>query len=463
MTTTLLNSFYDISITKNNIKYTRDGSSGSTAFPEFFNCISKLELAVKTGEIVTIDITLTPSFDDAMYILKSGLLGINMGSKDQKPDSPGANISASNSSTSFSSKKGLANVISGFAQINVKLMRPGEDTGSGDAYETKEYVGALTQPDIQIQGAEVSILMKGYGNAVFSTGPQYQFNFLGKTVGDVVSTCLDLIGYTKTEKDGHSSSINKKFLEKVIDQSKVDTPFAVLKWALGLYNLSFTEDLKVQNQIVIYDTEISHFTSEQAKYTFVQWRQIDLENNIFPLTNFSVDSAKSLFLSGRAFGNSTQGLNELQKKIIDSNNDPVNNDMEKQIVKASKLISDDPKLKGFVSFMPTQNSTEQTQTSKNQVVVGSSVYQKFTLETYGLSDIAPLDQVNLIIGDIQEFTGVLTVTKVTHTMDMLGWSTSMEATKIADMSQEISEIMGLPSAPVTSVAGNGSKFATFLA
>lgn len=442
MTITLLNAFYDIKITKGTEEFTRDN------LPVFFNSISRVELGVRTGEIVTIDITLTPNYNDAMDILRSGLLGINMGSKDQKPEKQGEVKTPSNAPAVSTGEKGLGKVISGFAQVEMKLLRAGEELGSGKPYETKTFRGALTQPDVQIQGSDISITLKGYGNAVFGAGPLFKFSCEGKTIEDVVDACIALIGYSKVVKENQDASVSKKLKEKIIDQFKTDTPYNMMKWALGLQKLTFTEDLENAKQLVIFDSDVSSFKPEKPKYTFVQWRQIDVENNIFPLMSFTVDSARSLFLSGRAFGNWTQGANEKTKEITTNETSAIKDkdDMYKQIENASTVILKDEKLKlsGWISMQANQNSTEQESSSKKETVVGSAVYQKFTLESFGLSDIAPLDQVNLMIGDIKEFSGVLSVTKVIHTMDGDGWKTSLDAVKIADMGQDLDTSIGLP-------------------
>jgi len=437
MTVTLLNSFYDIKITKGNDVFTRDN------YPIFFNSISKIHLNVRTGEIVTIDIELTPTFNDAIEILKSGLLGINLGSKEQKPEIQGKNVSALNAPVT-STSNGMGKTISGFAQIEVQLSRPGEEIGNRP-YTTRWYKGALTQPDVSIQETDITITMKGYGNAVFATGLIFQFTMNGKTISDVVDACLDIIDFKKNIKTTHQASVEKKLLEKVPDQIMTDTPFAIMKWALGLQKLAFTEDLTELNTIIIYDTDVSNFKSSEPKYTFVQWRQVDLENNIYPLFSFNVDSARSLFLSGRAFGNYTRGLDEKKKEAITNENSEVKDDAYNQIENNAKsfLGKDNGKTFGWISLQPRKESTQQAQTSQNETVIGSSIYQKFSLETYGIPDIDPLDQVNMMIGDIKEFTGVLIVTRVSHTIDGNGWITSLEATKIGDIGQDLQEEMKL--------------------
>jgi hypothetical protein len=309
--------------------------------------------------------------------------------------------------------------------------------------------GSLTTPDMQIQGAEVSITLQGYGNAIFSAGPMLTLSCMGKSIKDVLLTCMDIIGYKVVVKDNQGETVNTKLNNKIPDQIKTDTPFNLLAWALKLENLGFVESLDKPNEIIIYDLEVSRYKPEKAKYTFVQWRQISLEDNIFPLVNFSVDSSRSLFLPGRSFGNRTQGLNESKKESINSENDSVNNEQYKQIQNASKLIAQTPfepgKTTGWISLVPNEKNVEQTIASKNETVNSSSVYQKFSLETYGLADIAPLDQVNLIVGDIEAFTGVLSINSVTHVLNGEGWKTTMEATKIQDASasEELSQALGI--------------------
>jgi hypothetical protein len=420
----LLNSFYDITIIKNGDKWTRD------TFPIFFNSISKIDVSVKTGDIIVMNITLTPTFNDAIDILRSGILGIGLGDKKQKPQTTSTSIPAINALSAIAlGDGGLDKVIDGFAVIEIELMRPGEQINNLD-FKTFKYRGALTQPDVSIQGGDVSITMRGYGNAVFAQGPLAQFQFTdNKTISDVVKACLEIMSTFQIK-----------------DQAKTDTPYNIMKWALGLQKLSFIESLEDEKTIIIYDTDVSYFKEKEVcKYTFVQWRQIDPGNNVFPLITFNMDSARSLFLQSRAFGTYTLGLDEKTKKAITNDTTKVKDDQYNEVKsnsEAMKII--DKNFKGWITAQPTQESNEQAQTGLNEVVTGSSVYQKFTLEIYGLPHIAPLDKVNIVIGDIAELSGMLIVNKVTHTLDSNGWVTSLETVKIGDIGQETAKALGLP-------------------
>lgn len=456
--TLLLNAFYNIAITKNGKTYTRDN------YPIFFNSISKVDVSVKTGDIIVMNLTLTPSFNDAIQILRDGLLGIGLGDKKQVPESASVSKSAANVSSlavglgGAPGGGGLDKVISGFATVEIELLRPGEKINNKD-FKTFKYRGALTQPDLSIQGGDVSITMRGYGNAVFSQGPIAQFTFTGQTIGDVVDACCVIIGYEWEMREGHSES---KLDVKITDQPKTDTPYNIMKWALGLEQLSFLESLEDEKVIVIYDTAVSNFTEKGvAKYTFVQWRQIDPANNVFPLISFNMDSARSLFLQGRAFGNFTLGLNEKTKEALNNDNikETVKDDKYDEIknnADAMKIIDKD--YKGWITAAPTQVSTEQVKTGMNEVVTGSSTFQKFSLEIPGIPYIAPLDKINILIGDILELSGVLIVNKVGHILDSQGWVTSLEAVKIGDISQETAKALAYPAEKPNSTASSNNIF-----
>lgn len=468
--TLLLNSFYNLTIIKNGGSWTRD------SFPIFFNSISKIDVSVKTGDIIVMNITLTPNFNDAIDILKSGILGIGLGSKEQKPQNTTKSLTALNiglttpklAAPTVGGSGGLDKVIDGFAVVEIELLRPGEKIKDKD-FKTFKYRGALTQPDVSIQGGDVSITMRGYGNAVFSQGPIAQFQFLGKTISDVVKACLEIIGYKSKTKEGQTTVDSKMSTYKIPDQAKTDTPYNIMKWALGLQKLSFLESLEDEKTIIIYDTDVSYFKEKDVcKYTFVQWRQVDPGNNVFPLISFNMDSARSLFLQGRAFGNYTLGMNEKTKLLVNNDNikEKVKDDQYDDVKNQSKAMQIvDKNFKGWITATPTQESTEQVQTGLNEVVTGSSVYQKFTLETYGLPHILPLDKVNILIGDIAELSGMLIVNKVTHTLDSNGWVTSLETVKIGDIGQETPKELAYPMKKIENDSSGGgllSKLASAL-
>ena len=442
-----LGSSYDMKIYKAGQMFDRGN------LPEFFNSISRVYLAARTGEIAQIEITLTPSYDDAMFILRSGLLGTGLGkpgqlpkASNQKTESKGTESQAP--STTASSDTGLmSDMMTGFAQLEVSLLRPGEGGGDYRDLATRVYRGAITQPSVSIQSAQVTITLKAYGNSIFATSAAYDFD-LSKTVnfGDLIQACCDLIGYSFSIKKSHRESVNEKLNQKISPKIMRDTPFNMIRWALGQVRCSFHDDPIEKNAIVIVSMDVSAFQPEEPKITLVQWRQIDPDNNVYPIIDYNLNSNVSLFLTGRSFGNYKLGSDE--KRKVSSNNDLIESDPTKEnqvdTSKTTKRIDNSVLRPGITVPNYTQESKEQSNLADSDGTIGSAQFQKYMLTIFGIPNIGMLDQVNVLIGDIQELSGVVLVTKVEHTLDEGGWITSLEGTVTGDVTGDIQKKYKIP-------------------
>jgi hypothetical protein len=449
--TRFLGSTYDMKIYKAGQMFDREN------LPEFFNSISRVYLASRTGEIAQIEITLTPSYDDAMFILRSGLLGTGLGKPGQLPKSSKEkqapkDISSQSTTTTGASDTGLlSDVMAGFAQVEVSLLRPGEGLA------TRFYRGAITQPSVSIQSAQVTITLKAYGNAIFATSAQYDFD-LGKTgtIKELIQACCDLIGYNFSIKKSHKATVDKKLETKVPPKIVRDSPFNMIRWALGQARCSFHDDPLEQNTITIIDMDTSAFKPEEPQITLVQWRQIDPDKNVFPIIDFNLNSNVSLFLTGRSFGNYKLGADEKRKKSstnnsIESEIDSSDRENKVDTSKTTKRIENTQQRPGISVANYTQSSQEQSNLSDSDSMIGSAQFQKYILTILGIPHIGMLDQVNVLIGDIQELSGVILVTKVEHSLDEGGWITNLEGTVTGDITGDVQKQYKIP------LAANANK------
>jgi len=427
-----------------------------SSFPILFNSISSVKATVRHAEIMNIEITITPSFSDALLILKSGLLGF--GKTDKKPEASQSEVTAKSikpgagtvAATGTENQDPLKNALSGLPIMYVKFSRPGE-TIVENQFETPWYVGAITQPDIQVSGAEITITLRGYAYGVFFCGPKYMVKVDEDTtayglVEDAASLLDHEVIFDSIDAETQTALKNKKLKPHM----RQETPFDTIKWALaqegcmfsiGINPLEGKEKDKKGNAILI--RKLSALFNQQSKYAFYQWRNPDYSSDItqVPCFNFSIESGRSLFFNGFSFGTYRLGEDSFKKKVIVPEElktqpiteiDPNNTTGLKADTKATLKLG---------RFTPVREDTEEGKSAtsdidKSEIEKQLVNFQKFAIEVPGIPNLAPMDLVDLLIGDIDEFSGKMLVTGVTHTFDSSGWNTSIEARKTGGLEKD---------------------------
>lgn len=440
-----LNSSYSMVVSKNGRDLTLN------EIPYFYNSISRIFLSVKTSEIMQMEITLTPSFDDAMKILESGLLGISLGKKDDKPQVVGKQLIAKpattnrNTMTTPSDKTVISGAGTGLTRIRLKLQRPGEKTSAGKPFETPEYNGVIYQPDVSINGGEVTITLKGYGYSSLSIGPQYMVNIPDgeKTLLDVVKECLEFMDYDPNPVY-MDDSVKTSLQAKAPKRDARETLFSTLKWATGLAKCGFVEDFsgssEGKDKMGFYDLQHSSFKDKKAKYTCVQWRQVNPMNGDIPLFSFSMDSGKLLFLQGKSFG-TYKGIYdpETKKFELPKEKDATTESIRSQSSQTKTDANSKRKPGLFISELDTKTSNEESKKADADFQNQAATFQRFTLQIPGVPDIYVMDQVNLRVGDVAAFQGVCLVRGVTQTLDTSGWVTDLDVVMTGGLDANVKE------------------------
>lgn len=443
MTFDFLSFYVQVEIEKNGVVYDKN------SFPALFNSVSMVKAEIRMNEIAKIEITLTPSYQDAIDILRSGLLGI--GNSPSVPDSDSSNKSSTSINTSSGnsavasssgSKDPLRDTLKNFSNMRVKFMRPLDNLTSQGKMETPWYVGAITQPDVRIEGAEVTITLKGYAFALFMSGPKMILEIKdGDSVYDVVEKVLGLIDHTMVFDQDDATTEEEMRSKKLIGEKRSQPPFNILKWALSLVGCDFVlganvlsgeESDKSGNQVLIRKRQS---TFEQPPvYTLVQWRNPDPQADPpeIPIVNFSLESGGPLFFNGFAFGVFRLGEDPLKKKVIIPEALESRNFKETATTPSSskKANSDDTNKIGMRVPVHSDQESEQSQTSDsavNEMEKQLINFQKFVIDIPGVPGIAPTNLCMMRIGTLDEMSGYLLVTSVTHTADSSGWMTSLEA------------------------------------
>lgn len=463
---TLLNSASaEIKIKKNGTMYTKTGAEkGSVAYPIFFNSIISVHLEVKMSEISLIEIRLKPTFDDAMEILQSGLLGMGVGTSTDAPKDEGktknpAGLSASG--TAASAAKGptdalLKNTVDSFAQMYVRLFRP-----TGDKSEsTPWWSGAVTQPDVTMDNGEIEIILRGYANTVFLSGPEYVTKIQDLSILEIIEKMTALIGKT-IEFDSDDTVTKSHLMSTKISGDRKENALATIKWALGHgaseMRMGQAPDGKEDDTRIIV-RRIDSMFKQIPKYTFVQWRQIDPKLNVYPMLKFNLRSARTLFIQGRAFGIYNLGVDSKKKESLSSAFGGSDASFPETATSDQTSIEPDISQKnkpGFhVEYYKRSEAQDTSKQNEKDVALDLATYQMFTFEICGLPDLAPMQLVQISVSDIPAFQGVLLVTKITHSWNG-DWLTEVEGRMSGGFGGKITKPLGFvaPATPTTDVGG----------
>ena len=405
-------------------------------YPIFFNSITSVRAEIKMSEIAMIEVKLHPSFDDGIQILKDGLLGLGLGSaktlpteskSDRKPTSLDSGAAAPAATTSGAL---LGSTMSNFATMFVQFQRPGE-TLSGKPFESRVFAGAVTQPDVTFDGNQFEITMRGYANAIFLAGPEFKTTIKNESILKIITRMAALIDRTIIF-DPDDSVTEKLLTETKITGDRSETALATIKWALSHESCEFSTGMGIGNETkdsTILVRQIASMFSAKPVYTFVTRRQIDIENNVFPMTSFGMQGARSLFISGRAFGNYQLGLDSKTKAPIAAvyNSEQVGqSETSTSDTTGIKAKLDEANKPGFHTPVFTRSlAQDNAPQAKTAISQNLALYQAFTFSVEGLPDLAPMQICQIRVADIDELSGVILITKITHIWDG-AWITEIE-------------------------------------
>ena len=433
--------FVQVEIEKNGVVY------NSSNFPIFFNSIAEVKAEVRYSEIMKIEIQLTPNFQDAVKILRSGVIGI--GKNDNSPDTGQSELAPTEingaGNKAFSEKSSndpLTDALAGFATMRVKFVRPGEDI------ETPWFEGAITQPDVNINGTDIEIILNGYTTGIFYTGPKYNVKIKeGFTAYKLLKDICTLLDYQLIFSDEDTET--QQELQKYIFKKgyiRSETPFDTMKWVCSLVKGGFVlgydprvgkENKKNPRTLMIRKFGVE--LKQKPKYRLIQWRNFSDKPEVLelPVFNFSLDSGRALFFNGFAFGAYRMGQDEFKKLVVTDtlDSDALVKDPNESTTQMESSLKN-PQLPGYIVPIHEKEEAGKKVTSdevKGKIEEQHINFRKFSIDTFGVGNIAPLDIVDLVVGDIDELSGSLLVTSVSHTWNSDGWNMTIEGRKKAGL------------------------------
>lgn len=449
MPLSLTNGTHEVAIFKGGRKFDR------TTDPYFFNSIDSVEAKVRAGNIAEVKVVVTPSYDDGIRILNSGLLGMGMSRQGQLPEpvneSAGSKsvgskpLSSTVSATQATTEQGKSPLLTSVLPVlSVQFKYPGETDNDGGAAETPFYTGMLVAPDIDINDASISITLYARDAIGYLGEIHGVFRFEGEKAIDVLkdlASPLDL-EITFDEGDTETPSILNKEISGAYNEPRLQTITNILFCLDCFYTTVSGDSKQPKNQLRVKSRKV--ITEDKVDFTFVQMRRPDVANNVFPIFNLSVRSNKQLFLPNGAAGSFQRYTDEKAKMIetkavnpsdIDGKSMTSTNVGGGTLIKAEPtaagaapgLTNDaDPELSGTTTLVIKRSDADNFAEVESSTKRSAFYMTPYNLTLPGIPRLRAMRLAQVLIGaNVAGLSGVGWVEEVTHISDSNGWSSQV--------------------------------------
>lgn len=424
--------------------------------PYFFNSISQVEAKVEYRVASSVKVTFTPSYNDGIKILESGLLGTYAGKKDQKPETTGGSGLSDISSTPIASS--VANPVaasdeefldSNTAYIMVKFLYPGQNDSEGSPLETPWYTGFMLPPTIGITGSEISITINCTGTMAILSYVEGVNSYKNKPALDVLTELAGKAGLILDydEKD----NVTEKALKKLKITGVWNEPkFQTIKFILHQVGCYWTEtagDDPTKPKATLKVMLRSNTPEQKIIYTFVMYRQIDPTNNIIPIFDFNFGGySGNLFAPGAVFGTFQRCIDEKTNKVVKVKTTPKDVQESKTTSgsgagsgappKSAPQIDGggaggltdtaDKELTGASKIAVMNSEASNIDEIKSSASHASQLGPIYTLLVPGLPRLKTHALAQVIVGEnIPGLTSVGQITSVTHMSGSDGWTSQV--------------------------------------
>ena len=425
-------------------------------FPQLFNSIASVTAKVGNQSLGTIEVQITPSFEDGITILNSGLLGIGLTQKGQKPKTASGDAS-DKSVTSKPIEDTVATPKAGesssdFAEsiypvLAVRFLYADQFDNDGTEASTPWYVGILNTPEVSFSASEISITMKAASNGVMASKFITTAKFENESIYDCITKLLEPyeIEITFDEDDSQTESLlQSETYSGISSEPAMMTVKNILLKVDCYFSLINGDDKQPANEIRIKSRKAVN--EGKVDFTFVLYRQIDPANNVIPIYDLQIQSNGALFLPGGAFGSSQKGLDPTTKKIVKLEvNDKSNKTkgLTGSSAGMNKMVGSSGKVSGITNGLGTvspdidvsgdniaitQRGTESNKDEiESKALTDGSLGLTYTITVPGLPRLRAIRLAQIIVGDnIKGISGLGQIYSVTHRTGSDGWVSEID-------------------------------------
>lgn len=405
-----------------------------------------------------ITIEITPSLEDGLKILQSGLLGVGfpLGQMPQEIGSGSGSVSRSSSAMSSTSAGSPSSDVTAAAStapgpqcyVAVRFMYPGQEDSEGIA-ETELYTGSCGIPNIQLNNGSITISISAYPESAVLAALEGTVVFpSGTNALDALKTLVDPMGMTIEFDDGDSETeaiLQNKPVTGVWNEPRFEIAKRIIRSADCYFDIS-TSKMIIKSRSFISNSDIT--------YTFVQFRNINPNENVFPLSDYELESPRSLFMHGGVFGSFQKDFTSDSKESEDFTVDSSDYDSQSlggsntgpgslpkdsgaadEVGGATGIKTTDAQLTGGGHLVLSRgaageiNNKGEIRAKMNQT---ADSFVKVKMTSPGVPRLKPLTVAQVIIGDnIPGLSSPVLINVVEHVWDGSGWTTEIEARQMA--------------------------------
>lgn len=276
----------------------------------FANALNSVAVTMTQGGASTIEVNLSPTFQQAVQIIESGFLGFGFPLKNKSNPSVEYNFTGG----LFKKSINPISAQSSNAKASSLSVRFGYGDGGANPKQaiTPWVGGIITAPDLSF-GEEISVVMKAVSAGLKLTSADTTRIFNGETlvtaVEQIVEEDINGIVEFKPEAKARASQIR-------VFRNQTDNSMAFLKDLLSDYNFKFYESggtSKLPKQKFEIDS-IEGISNSTPQFTLVMYGQIDVSKKVYPIESFETNITHAL-VSGEFFGSKTTNTQTKNKEI----------------------------------------------------------------------------------------------------------------------------------------------------
>jgi hypothetical protein len=295
----------------------------------FVNSLNSISLTINSGGVSEIELSLSPTFQQAVEIIESGFLGYGhpIQSQGKFPNdyqyikgvaTPVKNLGISSSvqsSLGTSSKAASLAVRIGYG-----------DRGANPSMAQTPWInGLITSPNLSF-GQEISITMKAVSAGITLASSATTRMFNGQTLDSIIKKILKEDANCDVKFDSASLAKAQSIL---INDNQSDNSLAYIRMLLDQYNFKYFESGGTEKEPHQFFkvSDLATISNKMPRFTLVMYGQIDVNKRIYPCESFEADISH-MFVVGSLFGQkatstltSTKETNQSKSDIDDYKKD----------------------------------------------------------------------------------------------------------------------------------------------
>jgi hypothetical protein len=269
----------------------------------FVNSLNSVSIKIVSGGVSEIELSLSPTFQQAVDIIESGFLGYGFpiqkqtgNAKDQQfikgVATPIPNVGIGNAVQSLT---GLSNKAASLA------LRIGYGDIGADAQVAKTpWIHSIIQAPNLSFGQEISITMKAVSTGIVLASSDTTREFKGVTLDKVIS---QIIKEDASAKAVFTPEALAKAQQIKITDNQTDNSLAYIRMVMDQYNFKYFESGGTESSPHQFFniTDLASISNQKPAFTLVMYGQIDIPNKVYPCEFFEADISH-IFITGALWG-----------------------------------------------------------------------------------------------------------------------------------------------------------------